>query len=58
MDGAFSEAFSVQTILGVLFFLKHTNDLPESLSKSGSYPYTDDMSILYQEKKVHNLKIF
>ena len=58
VDGAFSEAFSVQTILGVLFFLKHINDLPETLSKSGSYPYADDMCILQEEKNVHNLKIF
>ena len=44
--------------LGLLPFLLHVNDLPQSLSKAGFYLYADDTCIFYQRKDIKKIKIF
>ena len=38
--------------LGLLLFLIYINNLPQTLNETGSYLYTDDSCIFYQDKDV------
>ena len=38
--------------LGLLLFLIYINNLPQTLNETGSYLYTDDTCIFYQDKDV------
>ena len=42
------------SILGPLGFLIYVNDLPQSLSESGSYRYTDDTYFLARQRSSQN----
>ena len=44
------------SILGPLLYLICINDLPQSLSESGSYLYADDMCIFYQGKDIRKIE--
>ena len=61
MDDVFSETGILTcsvyhgSILGPLLFLIYVNDLPRSLSESGSDFYADDTCIFYQDKDVHKI---
>ena len=44
------------SILGSLLCLICINDLPQSLSESGSYLYADDMCIFYQGKDIRKIE--
>ena len=44
------------SILGSLLFLIYINDLPQSLSESGSYLYADDTRIFFQYKDIHKIE--
>ena len=41
--------------LGALLFLIYVNDLPQSLSDTGSYLYADDTCIFYQHEDVKKI---
>ena len=44
------------SILGPLPFLIYINELPQALNKTGSYLYTDDICIFYQDKDVEKIE--
>ena len=43
------------SILGVLLFLIHINDLPQALNETRSYLYADNTCFLYQDKDVEKI---
>ena len=43
------------SILESLLFLIYINDLPQVLTETGSYLYTDDICIFYQDKDVEKI---
>ena len=48
-----------RSILGLLLFLIHINDLPQPLNETGSYLYADDTCIFYQDKNAEKIeKVF
>ena len=63
LDNVFSEIGTLQygvpqgSILGPLIFLLCVNDLPQSLSDTGSYLHADDTFIFYQHEDVKKLKM-
>ena len=44
------------SILGPLLFLIYVNDLPQALNETGSYLYTEDTCIFYQDKNVEKIE--
>ena len=44
------------SLLGPLPFLIYINELPQALNKTGSYLYTDDICIFYQDKNVEKIE--
>ena len=44
------------SILGLLLFLIHINDLPQALNETGSYLYADDTCIFYQDKDIETIE--
>ena len=43
------------SILGVLLFLIHINDLPQALNETRSYLYADNTCFFYQDKDVEKI---
>ena len=43
------------SILGLLLFLIHINDLPQALNETRSYLYADNTCFLYQDKDVEKI---
>ena len=62
IDNVFSEAGTLKygvpqgSILGPLLFLLYVNDLPQSLSGSGSYLHADDTCIFYQHEDAEKIE--
>ena len=64
MDNIFAEAGTLKygvpqgSILGPLLFLLYVNNLPQSLSETGSNLHPDDTCIFHLDEDVTKLKMF